>query len=402
MRIDEYKFLLKSNNIEKYKDYMVINTIFEFISESYFSLTSLESHKILKFFLLLIQFKEIFPHNSLKKKLYSFSTEYVEKIKLNAEYFRESNNYNFLIEKFDFPEEIIKDLKIKQKSLLEIFKSIYFFNHNFEQEEETFVKLYYNNKYLQFFHLISPEKTFKKSSFFSNTGITFRFFLNGDVYYKDKFICCENSSLVTGKNIILGDFCVLSQEFEEIIFEIKDSFFLEFNLEIPKIKILEKKFYFNRENLSFLNNLQNSNLLDLSLFKLATDLVYWILSPDEKYVNFNYDISEKKEMILNLINENILNTEDKILNILLKNLDVSQTKLYYLFEKYFNETPAKIINRERIKKSLRYLLISSSQIENIVDKVGFTSKTTYVNNFKNIYHISPSNLRKNINSKLLK
>ena len=125
-----------------------------------------------------------------------------------------------------------------------------------------------------------------------------------------------------------------------------------------------------------------------SISNIAQMLVKHILL--ESISNSSFDDSFEK--VLSYINENI----DKNITIqtLSKNVNLSKSVLYRRFKTNFNSTVNQYINRQRIEKSIELLTKTNLSIEEISQRVGFTSGSYFSKIFKKEKGVSPFKFKK--------
>ena len=104
------------------------------------------------------------------------------------------------------------------------------------------------------------------------------------------------------------------------------------------------------------------------------------------------NMGEQLENVLQYIEKNL----DRSFSIqeLSKNVNLSKSALYHMFHTNFNCTVNEYINKERIKRSLHYLLETDLTIDEISAKVGFSSVSYYTRIFKKIKNTTPLQYKK--------
>lgn len=74
---------------------------------------------------------------------------------------------------------------------------------------------------------------------------------------------------------------------------------------------------------------------------------------------------------------------------------ISQSTLYYLFNKNYNCTVHQYINNRRLEKARQLLADSNKSVSDIAFGVGFFSQNYFTRLFKKVYGVSPAKYRKN-------
>ena len=126
-----------------------------------------------------------------------------------------------------------------------------------------------------------------------------------------------------------------------------------------------------------------------SISNIATMLVKYILL--EKLLMPYMD--DRIQSAINYIESN-LEGELSIQKIS-KSVNVSKSFLYKNFHKYFNCTISEYINTKRIEKSLEYLKEPNLSIDEVSQKVGFSSVSYYGKIFKQQKNMTPFKYKKN-------
>ena len=86
--------------------------------------------------------------------------------------------------------------------------------------------------------------------------------------------------------------------------------------------------------------------------------------------------------------------EDLSIEQITKRLNVCRSVIYKNFMVRFGCTPGEYIKQKRIEKAKEYLLDSALSVEEISQKVGFSSGAYFSSVFKNLVGTSPLNFRK--------
>ncbi len=98
-------------------------------------------------------------------------------------------------------------------------------------------------------------------------------------------------------------------------------------------------------------------------------------------------LDDRTQAVVNYIDQN-LHTDFSIQSIA-KNVNLSKNVLYRLFRNSFDCTVSEYINKRRIEKSLPFLTETDLSIEEISQKVGFSSVSYYGRIFKKMKHQTP-------------
>ncbi len=104
------------------------------------------------------------------------------------------------------------------------------------------------------------------------------------------------------------------------------------------------------------------------------------------------DFDENMHKAVAFINENLCG--DLSIRNISKNINVSKSVLYKRFHACFNCTVSEYINTRRVEKSIELLLRTDLSIEEISQKVGFSSASYYSKIFKKEKGLSPLSYKK--------
>lgn len=104
------------------------------------------------------------------------------------------------------------------------------------------------------------------------------------------------------------------------------------------------------------------------------------------------DLNENIQRAVSYINDN-LDTELSVASVC-KSANISKSVLYKKFREKFNCTLSEYINRRRINESIKLLHTTSLSIEEISQRVGFTSASYYSKIFKKQTGVSPLKYKK--------
>jgi len=126
----------------------------------------------------------------------------------------------------------------------------------------------------------------------------------------------------------------------------------------------------------------------LSVSNIASMLVKHILL--ENMLKPSFDESIQKAIAF--INDNL--ERDLSIGNISRSINVSKSVLYKRFHTCFQCTISEYINTKRIEKSIEFLTRSDMSIEEISQKVGFSSASYFTKMFKKIKGISPLKYKK--------
>lgn len=125
-----------------------------------------------------------------------------------------------------------------------------------------------------------------------------------------------------------------------------------------------------------------------SLSNIATMLAKYILLKNMIGPNFNENLQKAADYI-----DRNLESELSIKSIS-KNVNISKSVLYKNFHSHFNCTVSEYINTKRIERSIELMKNSALSIEEISQKVGFSSAAYYSRIFKKQMGLPPIKYRK--------
>ena len=125
-----------------------------------------------------------------------------------------------------------------------------------------------------------------------------------------------------------------------------------------------------------------------SISTLAVMTAQFLLLEDMLSPRDNYNL----ELAINFINEN-LHTRLTI-NTISKSTGISPSSLYSLFHKSLNCTINEYINKTRVEKAAELLKHTDLSMEEISQKVGFSSAAYFTINFKKVYNMPPLKYKK--------
>lgn len=165
---------------------------------------------------------------------------------------------------------------------------------------------------------------------------------------------------------------------------------LKTNSNFSKIKNYIIKFGLNADEIkSYYNEILFYEFEKIqSVSNIASMLVKYILLENM----LKPSLVDNIQKAINYINENIEN--ELTVKLISKNANISKSVLYKKFHSYFNCTISEYINIKRVEKSIDLLMKTDLSIENISQKVGFSSTSYYSKIFKKLQGISPLQYRK--------
>lgn len=128
---------------------------------------------------------------------------------------------------------------------------------------------------------------------------------------------------------------------------------------------------------------------------LIFELVYYLIEVSNgiKFETINIDEFQYKKIISTTIIENIYLKEKDIIDLLLKNLKVSLTKLYKIFDTLYFMSPVNYVMQLRLKSICKDLATSNHSIETISLNYGFSMQRLSKLIFQE-YGFTPTELRK--------
>ena len=125
-----------------------------------------------------------------------------------------------------------------------------------------------------------------------------------------------------------------------------------------------------------------------SISNIATMLVKYIILENM----LSPDLNENIQRAVSYINDN-LDTELSVASVC-KSANISKSVLYKKFREKFNCTLSEYVNRQRINESIKLLHTTSLSIDEISQRVGFTSASYYSKIFKKQTGVSPLKYKK--------
>lgn len=382
-------FQLASN-----KDALCIFNIYTFLCKNIinknFIITNEEVSMIFNYFEeennLEIKSSDIWNNYSIQKEIFD-ATIYFIQVAKTLDYSDFNNNFLLLLKYNNFSEFIIT---VVEKNL----KNIYYIYLNsfsiFLEKDYHFFK----DNFFEFYFISTINEYATKNSFFSNDCFSVRFILEGSVKYKKNIFCSKGDLLICDKNFFLEEYTILTPVYSEVIFIIKPDFISSLGISIPNFDFKKLSFSFNQKNLEFILNkepITAKNYFNLQFLAIYT--LNLILNPWTEILDKNdFDL---KSHILKIISNNINLSDTEIIFMLSEYLEVSTSKFYQLFKKYFNSTPSKIVQKLKIDFACFLLISTEKTIEDISYSVGYNESTFY-KKFNSLLNTSPSLFKKQI------
>ena len=155
-------------------------------------------------------------------------------------------------------------------------------------------------------------------------------------------------------------------------------YILSLGLDADKMKEYHEKIpYFDSDKIQSISNIAAMFIKYLLLENLLKPSVDKRMDAVTAYINQNLDHS--------------LSVQD-----ISKNVNLSKSVLYRMFHTNFNCTVSDYINQQRIEKSLIYLAETDMSVDEISQKVGFTSVSYYSRIFKKLKGSSPLQYKKRL------
>lgn len=331
--------------------------------------------------------KNLWNKFSIQKEIFD-STIFIYNLLKTSEYSTLNKNILPLLKNNNFSEIVINTINSSFNNIYHIYLNALYISldkthHSFQDKNFEF-------------YLTPPDANhFTKSSYFIEDCYSFRFILDGSVKYRNNIFCSKGDLLISDKNIFLEDYSILTPTYSEIIFIIKPEFISKLGINIPKFKLKKLPFCFNQGLLNFILNktpITPNNYFNLEV--LAIYLLNLILNPHMEFLDKN-SINFKNNITKTISNNITLN--DSEINILIsQKLDISMSKLYQLFKKFFNSTPSKVIKTLKLDYACFLLISTEKTIEEISYLVGYNESTFY-KKFNSSLGMSPSTFKKQNN-----
>lgn len=221
--------------------------------------------------------------------------------------------------------------------------------------------------------------------------IFFHILINGVVGVKNRKLILFEEEIYMSRTLPNSEeFFSFNQDYKKIVFVVKESFLKKLKLDIKKYESKKINFMETKKLILTLLRKDKKNLNKIFIFQMATYLIE--LTNKESVHTFKLPYLDLKKDILNIIKENILLEHSEIINILLKHLNVSSSKLYKIFYELFGVTPLKYLEQFDIETVCNYLYTTNFSVEKICDKM-FMGEFTLTNKFKKEFGMTPIQLR---------
>lgn len=333
---------------------------------------------ILKNLIEYIQFRDykilekLWVENSIQKDIFLFAVE----------------SYDNLVNKIPLKtrNKSLYSNKIVLKILLDYIKDLDTIYLNITKM--NIVDSIYNDENFQIFLIKNAEQV----NYYEFGEMVFHIVLDGLVLI-DNEILGNGDGMFSTKSPLLEKPQILTENFSEIIFIVKNNFFKKMNY-WDKPKINEKIFFQNEKIFQeFINLLgkENLKLSKLLCLYLGTYLLALLDGSDVELMNVAS--LNQKYLVLNMINNNIDLDNTEIIEILTAHFGVSTSKFYKIFYELFTETPVKYIENIRFQKFYKLLMEKDEKSLLLDDNVTYSYKTIS-KAFVKKTGISPKKLKK--------
>lgn len=341
----------------------------------------------------------------------------IEKFKLIIDYFKTDNNelldilwYENSIQKliFIFCIELLKNMKVNSKmtstDILNIIKL---------KVKNNFLKEFLITIHLEIFKLYLYNKKYNIDNIYFYEDDNFKiFYINSENYFKIKktfdidevFFHIVTDGLININNNIItkgeGYFSTTQPLFEniksivfssKIVIAIKKSM-LE-NLSIDFQNYNNKKFCVY--NLKFFNFIINKEkITNYNYFKVFQIINYLIeVLKNEKINIVDTTYFEYKQIITDIIENNIFEEDKEIIRLIEHKLLLSIPTIYKIFKILFLESPKKYIEQKKLNLACYYLSNSNDSIEKIATKLNYSRKI-FFKKFQEFSGYNPIEFRK--------
>lgn len=341
----------------------------------------------------------------------------IEKFKLIIDYFKTDNNelldilwYENSIQKliFIFCIELLKNMKVNSNmtstDILNIIKL---------KVKNNFLKEFLITIHLEIFKLYLYNKKYNIDNIYFYEDDSFKiFYINSENYFKIKktfdidevFFHIVTDGLININNNIItkgeGYFSTTQPLFEniksivfssKIVIAIKKSM-LE-NLSIDFQNYNNKKFCVY--NLKFFNFIINKEkITNYNYFKVFQIINYLIeVLKNEKINIVDTTYFEYKQIITDIIENNIFEEDKEIIRLIEHKLLLSIPTIYKIFKILFLESPKKYIEQKKLNLACYYLSNSNDSIEKIATKLNYSRKI-FFKKFQEFSGYNPIEFRK--------
>lgn len=251
------------------------------------------------------------------------------------------------------------------KVVLEYFqplKELYLFSTNDNKEQITYedqnFRIYFLNSNRALVNDYELNNIYLYTVIKGNIYHEENIYSKGDVFYSD--------SRINFKSLNDEDFLIM-------LIVIKPLFLKNSNISINLASTTKHSIY--DPNIFKLIDSLYKNKIDMSEdMLLIFELVYYLIEVSNgiKFETINIDEFQYKKIISTTIIENIYLKEKDIIDLLLKNLKVSLTKLYKIFDTLYFMSPVNYVIQLRLKSICKDLATSNHSIETISLNYGFS------------------------------
>lgn len=272
------------------------------------------------------------------------------------------------------------------KVVLEYFqplKELYLFSTNDNKEQITYedqnFRIYFLNSNRALVNDYELNNIYLYTVIKGNIYHEENIYSKRDVFYSD--------SRINFKSLNDEDFLIM-------LIVIKPLFLKNSNISINLASTTKHSIY--DPNIFKLIDSLYKNKIDISEdMLLIFELVYYLIEVSNgiKFETINIDEFQYKKIISTIIIENIYLKEKDIIDLLLKNLKVSLTKLYKIFDTLYFMSPVNYVMQLRLKSICKDLATSNHSIETISLNYGFSMQRLSKLIFQE-YGFTPTELRK--------
>lgn len=298
--------------------------------------------------------EKIWAESSIQKDIFLFAVETYDNLTEGKPLeLRDKNLYSNKI-----VVKLLSDYKIELENI--------YFNGN----KTNVIDPLYSDENFQVFLVQKNEQI----HYYEFNEIVFHIILDGLILIKND-ILGVGDGMFSSAPPLLEKTQILTEDFSEIIFIIKNNFFKKMNY-WDKPKTNEKKFFQNEKNfqdfITFLGkkDLQLNRLLCLYL---GTYLLAFLEGSSVDLL----DVAKwnQKYLILDIINKHIDLDNNEILEKLTTHFGISTSKFYKIFYELFTETPVKYIENIRFQKFYKVLMEKDEKALFLDDNITYSYKT---------------------------
>lgn len=298
--------------------------------------------------------EKIWAESSIQKDIFLFAVETYDNLTEGKPLeLRDKNLYSNKI-----VVKLLSDYKIELENI--------YFNGN----KTNVIDPLYSDENFQVFLVQKNEQI----HYYEFNEIVFHIILDGLILIKND-ILGVGDGMFSSDPPLLEKTQILTEDFSEIIFIIKNNFFKKMNY-WDKPKTNEKKFFQNekifQDFITFLGkkDLQLNRLLCLYL---GTYLLAFLEGSSVDLL----DVAKwnQKYLILDIINKHIDLDNNEILEKLTTHFGISTSKFYKIFYELFTETPVKYIENIRFQKFYKILMEKDEKALFLDDNITYSYKT---------------------------